>query len=46
MIDWWKNLLPGKVDAIVLSKKLVDEACVITTAESGNSANLERLNKA
>merc|ERR1712038_276931 len=46
MIDWWKQQITGKVDNIVLSKKLVDEICVITTADSGNSANLERLNKA
>ena len=46
MIDWWKSQIAGKVDKIVLSKKLVDEICIITTSDSGNSANLERLNKA
>lgn len=46
MIDWWKQQIQGKVQNIVLSKKLVDEICIITTADSGNSANLERLNKA
>jgi heat shock protein beta len=46
MIDWWKQQISGKVDNIILSKKLVDEICIITTADSGNSANLERLNKA
>ena len=46
LVDWWKKLLGSKVEGIKISKRLVDNPCVIVTSEYGYTANMARIQKA
>lgn len=46
LIDWWKKQLGSKIESIVISKRLTDTPCIITTSEYGYTANMERIQKA
>ena len=46
LVDWWKNLLGKEVDKVVVSRRLVNDPVVISSAEGGYTANMERITKA
>jgi len=46
LTDWWKKILGSKVDKIELSKRLVDDPCIVISSEHGYSASMEKIQKA
>lgn len=45
LTTWWKTQLGKEVDRVVVSKRLVEDPVVISTSESGYTANMERISK-
>ena len=46
LLDWWKNLLGDKVEKIEISKRLVDNPCIVVSSEYGHTAHMEKITKA
>ena len=46
LMKWMKDVLGGKVERVIVSDRIVDSPCVLTTSEHGWSANMERIMKA
>jgi heat shock protein beta len=46
LTDWWKKILGAKIDKIELSKRLVDDPCIVISSEHGYSASMEKIQKA
>jgi heat shock protein beta len=45
LIKWWKNRLGKQVESIEISKRLVDNPCIIVASEHGYSANMQRISE-
>jgi len=43
LVSWWKNRLGKQVEKIEVSKRLVDNPCIIVSSEHGYSANMQRI---
>ena len=46
LTKWWKNRLGKQVESIEISKRLVDNPCIIVASEHGYSANMQRISEA
>ncbi|CAG9312277.1 HTPG_1 [Blepharisma stoltei] len=45
LTDWLRGLIPNKVNSVTISSKLDDEPSIVTTGDTGQSANMERISK-
>lgn len=45
LTDWLKGLIPNKAQGVSISTKLHEEPSIVTTGDSGQSANMERISK-
>jgi heat shock protein beta len=45
LVKWWKNRLGKQVESIEISKRLVDNPCIIVASEHGYSANMQRISE-
>jgi len=46
LTTWWKKILGDKVSKIEISKRLVNNPCIVVSSEHGYSASMERIQKA
>jgi len=46
LIEWWKKSLGDKVEKVSISNRLTDTPCIIVSSEYGQTANMERIQKA
>jgi len=46
LTNWWKKLLPDKLDTVTVSERLVDDPCIIVGSVYGQSAFMEKVQKA
>ena len=47
LIEWYKGITGGRVQNVIISRKLQEEPSIITTSgDDGQSANMERISKA
>jgi len=46
LTDWWKKLLPDKLEVVTISERLVDDPCLVVGSVYGYSATMERISKA
>ena len=46
LIDWWKKRLGNDFDKVVVSNRLVDTPCIVVSSDFGQTANMERIQKA
>jgi len=46
LTKWWKAALGKKVEKVQVSKRLVEDPCIVVTSEYGYSASMERINRA
>ena len=46
LTDWWRKLMGDNLETVTLSQRLVDDPCIIVSAEHGTSPNMERIGRA
>jgi heat shock protein beta len=46
LVEWWKRQLLDKIERVVVSNRLTDTPCIIISSEYGQTANMERIQKA
>ena len=46
LLDWWKKSLGNNVEKVIISNRLTDTPCIVVSSEYGQTANMERIQKA
>jgi heat shock protein beta len=46
LIDWWKKKLGNDIEKVVVSNRLTDTPCIVVSSDFGQTANMERIQKA